>query len=248
MINNEFYKKLGDKWYSSQGEAVALLRLEKKATNPWCLEQIKRRHSSVSDLKVLDVGCGGGFLTLELSSRGYKVTGLDVSEDILDVGRARDPEKLVNWVNGTAENMPLPAKYFDVVCMMDVLEHVVDPLAALKEVARVLKPGGTFIFHTFNRTWLAWLFAAKGLDWFIKDSQPDVHDWNMFIKPRELAASLRTLGLHVELWEGVHPKIWSRAFFKLLFTGRVPEDFSFCTGGSLQIGYLGVATDSKLRP
>ncbi len=241
MINNEFYKELGEKWYTSSGEAVALLRHEKKVTNPWCVDKINKFHGAQKDLQILDIGCGGGFLTLALAEKGWHCTGLDVSEDILNVGRVRDLEKKINWVNGTAENLPLPDSHFDVVCMMDVLEHIFEPELALKEAVRVLKPGGTILFHTFNRTILAWLFAAKGLDWFIRDSQTHVHDWNLFIRPRRLKGWLRAMGVEVLSLEGLHPKIWSRAFFRLLLTRRVPDDFSFRIGGGLSVGYLGVA-------
>jgi 2-polyprenyl-6-hydroxyphenyl methylase/3-demethylubiquinone-9 3-methyltransferase len=240
MINNQFYKELGERWYSSRGGAVALLRIEKRTINPWCIRQIERIYPGQSALKILDVGCGGGFLTLELAQKNWKVTGVDVSESILEVGRSRDTRKEVNWVNGTAENLPLPDRYFDVVCMMDVLEHVHEPRLALKEASRVLKPGGTFIFHTFNRTWLSWLFAVKGLNWFIKDSVKNIHDWSMFIKPSELEEWMNEVGLELDHFQGIRPRLWTSAFFKLLFTRRVSENFSFKISRSLAVGYLGV--------
>lgn len=240
MINNEFYKELGERWYSNRGETVALLRILKRAVNPWCVQQIDRIYPGQSDLRILDVGCGGGFLTLELAQRGWKVTGVDVSESILDVGRSRDQGKKVNWVNGTAENLPLPDRYFDVVCMMDVLEHIHEPRLALKEASRVLKPGGVLVFHTFNRTWRSWLLAAKGLDWFIKGSVKNVHAWNMFIKPSELEEWMNEVGLEVDHFRGVQPRLLTGAFLKLLFTRRVPENFSFKIARSLSLGYLGV--------
>lgn len=240
-INNEFYKQLGEKWYSSEGEAVALLRIEKRTVNPWAIGQIEKQFPNRKDLKVLDIGCGGGFLTLDLADKGWKATGVDVSESILEVGRSRDQQRRVNWVNGTAENLPVPDRYFDVVCMMDVLEHIHQPRQALKEVSRVLKQDGIFVFHTFNRTWRSWLFAAKGLDWFIKDSVKHVHDWDMFIKPRELKAWMHDVGLETQCMEGIHPRVFSIPFFQLLVSRRVPENFSFRVGGGLGIGYLGFA-------
>lgn len=157
------------------------------------------------------------------------------------MGRARDLKKEIAWVEGRAESLPFADQSFDVVCMMDVLEHIHEPKHALKEATRVLKPDGTLIFHTFNRTAMSWLFAAKGLDWFIRDSQSHIHDWNLFIDPKVLTKWLSDFGAVVECMDGVLPKIWSLPFFKLLLTRRVPANFEFKVGGPLSVGYLGCA-------
>lgn len=240
MINNEFYKELGDKWYTSEGDAVALLRLEKAVTNPWVIDRIRQYHG-LSPVRVLDVGCGGGLLTFDLCKQGWACTGLDVSDEVLDVGRQRDPERAIDWVIGRAEQLPFPDACFDAVCIMDVLEHVFDPRQCLNEAARVLAPGGTLLLHTFNRTAASWLLAAKGLDWFIKDSQKQIHDWAMFIRPEDAQRWLADHDLEFTRLEGLHPKVISRAFFQLLLTRRVPNDFSFKIGGGLHMGYLGCA-------
>ncbi len=240
VIDNEFYKELGDKWYTAEGDAVALLRLEKKTTNPWIIERIRERFAG-QPVKLLDIGCGGGLLTFDLAREGWTCTGLDVDDGVLNVGRKRDLKKEISWVVGSAEKLPFADKEFDVVCIIDVLEHIFDPRQALKEAVRVLKPGGTLLFHTFNRTFMSWLFAAKGLDWFIKDSQDHIHDWNLFIDPKVLTVWLKDMNVKIERMEGLHPRIWTKAFFRLLLTRRVPKDFSFKIGGGLNMGYLGCA-------
>lgn len=241
VINNEFYKDLGEAWHTSQGDAVALLRLENQTKSPWVAAQIAKFHQAkTTPVQILDIGCGGGFLTLALAGNSqYHCTGMDVDETVLSSGRARDPLNRIDWVVGQAEALPFTVGSFDVVCIMDVLEHVRDPKLAVKEALRVLKTDGTFIFHTFNRTWLSWLLAAKGLDWFIKNSQSHVHDWKMFIKPTELEHWINDGGFQVEQWSGIHPRLTS--VLKLMFTREVPKDFAFTIGGGLQVGYLGAA-------
>lgn len=235
MINNEFYKDLGEKWFAAEGDAVALLRRENETKAPWVVEQLRPYGAQ----RVLDVGCGGGFLSLHLADRGFAVTALDVDESVMAGGRARDPRARISWQVGTAEALPFEDASFDAVCMMDVLEHVADPRRAVEEALRVLRPEGRFLFHTFNRTWLAWLLAAKGLDWFIRDSQPHVHEWSMFIKPTELARWLEASGFEVLTWSGIQPEVTSA--LRLLLARRVPNNFRFRLSRSLQVGYLGVA-------
>lgn len=237
VIDNEFYKELGERWHTSEGDAVALLRRENETKSPWVIRKILERGNPHAT--VLDIGCGGGFLTLALIRAGFRCTGLDVAESVLASGRARDVEKKANWIVGDALNLPFEKHSFDAVCIMDVLEHVPDPRRAVQEALRVLKPGGTFLFHTFNRTPMAWLFAAKGLDWFLRDSQTHVHDWKMFIKPRELESWIQSEGFSVSEWQGIHPTL--KSVLKLVFTRKVPADFAFDLGGPLLVGYLGVA-------
>lgn len=123
-----------------------------------------------------------------------------------------------------------------------MLEHVHEPKTAVQEAIRVLKTDGTLLFHTFNRTWMAWLFAAKGLDWFIPGSVDHIHEWKMFIKPSELKSWLAKLNFEVEEFRGIHPRVGS--VLKLLATRKVPADFEFTLGGHLQVGYLGCANRS----
>ncbi len=241
MINNEFYKDLGVKWHESRGDAVALLRIEGATKSPWVLKTLNRLHGS-KPLNVLDVGCGGGDLAIYLQSHGHQCTGLDTDDSILKVGRSRCPE--ARWVEGDTKSLPFANASFDVICMMDVLEHIYDPQRAIAEVARVLRPGGTFIFHTFNRTPISWLFAAKGLDWFIKDSPKHIHDWKMFIKPTELTRWLKIHNLEMVDLLGIRPRLFTKAMAKLILTGRVPESFKFTLTPSLQVGYMGAATAS----
>jgi 2-polyprenyl-6-hydroxyphenyl methylase/3-demethylubiquinone-9 3-methyltransferase len=240
MINNEFYKDLGQKWYTSEGDAVALLRRENEVKAPWVIEKIKKFHQNGA--RVLDAGCGGGFLTLKLASEGYKCTGLDVGESVFLAAKEKDFKNEIQWSVGSVENLPFASKSFDVVCMMDVLEHVSNPKQAVQEALRVLDSNGTFLYHTFNRTWLSWLLAAKGLNWFVPNSPENIHDWNMFIRPEELESWLNEANWNSEELTGIHPQL--RSVFSLLLKRKVSNNFHFKLGGSLQVGYIGCARTS----
>jgi 2-polyprenyl-6-hydroxyphenyl methylase/3-demethylubiquinone-9 3-methyltransferase len=240
-VNNEIYDALGDRWYEAQDDPVALLRAESAHREPWIIETIERRFRGAR-IRVLDIGCGAGFLTNPLAARGWNVTGLDASERSLAVARERDQTRSVRYESGDACDLPHPDESFDVVCAMDFLEHVTDPGRVIAEAARVLRPRGLFFFHTFNRTFLAWLIVIKGVEWFVKNTPPDLHVLSLFLDPEEVRSLCQANDLEVRELRGSRPVIFSRAFFRLLATGIVPKDFAFRFTGSTQIAYTGLAT------
>ncbi len=240
-INNEIYHALGERWYTAKDDPVALLRAESRARNPWVAAEIER-HSGLS-ARVLDVGCGGGFLSNDLAQRGFTVMGLDASAESLAVAREYDATKTVRYQLGDAYELPYADASFAAVCAMDFLEHVEDPARVVAECARVLAPNGLFFFATFSRNPLAWLLAIKGVEWFVKNTPPDMHQLRYFIKPRELKAMCEAAGLRVTAMHGFQA-VLNRAFVKMLLTGEVSDDFAFRFGGPKWLGYIGVAVKS----
>ena len=95
-----------------------------------------------SSLSLLDVGCGGGLLTEELSRMGFSVTGIDRSKESLSVARehARQGGLCIDYQVASAESLPFGEATFDVVTCCDVLEHIPNWKDVLKEISSVLKP------------------------------------------------------------------------------------------------------------
>ena len=82
QVNNEIYHQLGEQWYTARDNPVALLRAEARARNPWVAGKIHRAFPA-GEVKVLDIGCGGGFLSNYLAREGFIVTGLDAAAESL---------------------------------------------------------------------------------------------------------------------------------------------------------------------
>lgn len=114
--------------------------------------------------RVLDVGCGRGFLLKVFQKRGWEVTGTELTDQAANFARS-----VLNLpvCTGSFQEMKLPANHFDAVVMWHVLEHVSDPQTTLAEVNRVLKPGGVFLIGVPNfGAWEARFSRAK---WFHLD-------------------------------------------------------------------------------
>jgi 2-polyprenyl-6-hydroxyphenyl methylase / 3-demethylubiquinone-9 3-methyltransferase len=233
-VDNSIYSRLGDRWYRASDDPVALLRAESRLRNPWILERLE------PSSKVLDIGCGGGFLSNELAAHGHEVTGLDAARDALAVAAAHDWTASVSYIEGDALALPFRDASFDAVTAMDFLEHVENPARVVEEVARVLRPGGSFFFHTFNRNPISWLVVIKGVEWFVKNTPPNMHVYRLFVKPDELYEMCACSRLRVTEIVGSRPKL--SHILPLVLSGIARPDFAFVWSKNLLTGYTGVAT------
>jgi 2-polyprenyl-6-hydroxyphenyl methylase/3-demethylubiquinone-9 3-methyltransferase len=239
-VNNDIYHALGERWYNAQDDPVALLRAESRLRNPWVAEELRTRFGGRT-LRILDIGCGGGFLSNYLATQEHNVIGLDLASDALKVARLHDATGRVEYIEGDACRLPFPDGGFDVVCSMDFLEHVEAPELSIREAARVLAPGGLFVFYTFNRNWLAWLVAIKGVEWFVPNTPPNMHVLRLFIKPEDLISMCVRSGLAVDSLRGMAPVVFSAAFRRLLTRRTVADSFAFRFTQSTKISYIGFA-------
>jgi SAM-dependent methyltransferase len=119
--------------------------------------------------RVLDLGCAFGFATRRLAHRGYQTVGVDASPAYIARARRAHPQGV--YLLASAEAVPLPDSSFDGVLFLDVLEHVHDERAALAEIARLLKPGGTFIVSVPHRGLLWWLDSLNLYQWLVRRTQ-----------------------------------------------------------------------------
>jgi len=241
QINNEFYDDLHDRWISASDHPIALLRAENDLRNPWITSHIEEGAS------VLDIGCGAGLFTNDLAiQKACHITGIDQSLGALQAAEEFDKTKKVVYKQANAEALPFEHGSFDIVCAMDLLEHVENPAKVIAEASRVLKPGGKFFFHTFNRNLLSNLIIIKAVEKFIANTPKNLHLHSMFIKPKELDATLRSHSLLAKEWKGIRPVIFQKAWGEVLRSGNVPSDFRFCFVSSLATGYCGFAEKTTL--
>lgn len=166
-------------------------------------------HIEPARKRVLDIGCGGGFLAEEFAKIGCAVTGIDPSGPTITHAEAHATEAglTIDYRVASGEAIPFDDATFDIAYCCDVLEHVNDLDMVIAETVRVLKPGGVYLFDTINRTFLSKLTVIKLLqEWkWSRFIATNLHDWQMFIKPSELRVALAKHGLDCREIVGINP-------------------------------------------
>ena len=157
--------------------------------------------------RVLDVGCGGGFMSESVAKLGANVTGIDRAHGAIDAARvhARGHGLAIDYDQGSADALPYANDSFDRVICTDVLVHVPHPGRVIREIRRVLKPGGVFFFSAINRNPLATFVMITLGENLLRLVPKGTHDPKTFIKPRELNTLLTSVGLSTRAIEGVGP-------------------------------------------
>jgi 2-polyprenyl-6-hydroxyphenyl methylase / 3-demethylubiquinone-9 3-methyltransferase len=208
-IDNDVYDRLGGSWWD-ESSPLCLLHGITPGRFAYFRDVLTRRAVAASGLRALDIGCGGGFLAEEFAALGCQVTGIDPSPASIEAARAHAASRglRIDYRVGSGEHLPAPDAAFDLAFCCDVLEHVSDVNQVISETARVLKPGGLYLFDTVNRTARSKLLAIKLMqDWpLTRVVDVAIHDWDMFIKPAELAGILARHGLKIGEITGLGPR------------------------------------------
>jgi 2-polyprenyl-6-hydroxyphenyl methylase/3-demethylubiquinone-9 3-methyltransferase len=153
----------------------------------------------LTDLRILDIGCGGGLLSEPLSRLGAEVTGADASATNIEVAKlhAETSGLKIDYRATTAETIAQAGETFDVVLAMEIIEHVSDVELFLAECARMVRPGGLLLVATLNRTPKSFALAIVGAEYVLRWLPVGTHDWHKFVKPNEVIAGIDASGLDV---------------------------------------------------
>jgi 2-polyprenyl-6-hydroxyphenyl methylase/3-demethylubiquinone-9 3-methyltransferase len=220
-VDNQLYDRLSDTWWDENG----FLNILRAALNPVRFGYMRGVLENTLGIdpagrRTLDVGCGGGLLAEEFARLGCQVTGIDPSEPSLETARAHAEQSglEIDYRRGVGEQLPFEDAFFDTVYCCDVLEHVDDLARVIAESARVLRPGGIYLYDTLNRTLPSRVIAIKVWQEWPSTAfmEPNLHDWRMFIKPRELQALLLDNALAPGPIQGIAPGINPVAMIHLL--------------------------------
>ena len=156
-------------------------------------------------LSLLDIGCGGGLLSVPMARLGFAVTGADASEKNIGTARAHAVQSglQIDYRATAAEVLRDQGLSFDVVLNMEVVEHVADVPGYLAACAALVKPGGLTFVATLNKTLKSLALAKIGAEYVLNWLPRGTHDWNRFIAPPDLERALEESGLTVLKTQGV---------------------------------------------
>ncbi|EJC98235.1 3-demethylubiquinone-9 3-methyltransferase [Fomitiporia mediterranea MF3/22] len=208
-VNEEeikFFSRLASQWWDESGEFGLLHRM-----NPVRVRFIRNKLLEVArddgldaeenaeesakvlnGLEVLDIGCGGGLLSESLARLGARTVGIDASSQniaIASLHASQDPtlrSSALDYRNSSAEELVNETRRFDIVCSMEVLEHVDNPAVFLQSCAELVKPGGHLFLSTISRTPLAYLLTIFAAEKMLGLVQPGTHTYDKYVKPAEL--------------------------------------------------------------
>lgn len=120
---------------------------------PYALSDRIHGYASATGKRVLDYGCGHGYVLAHYARNGATVVGVDVTDRAVELSRERFALLGLDgtFVRGDGATVPAESDSFDVVCSMGVLHHIPEPQRVVAELARVLRPGGQLIVMVYNR-------------------------------------------------------------------------------------------------
>ena len=176
------FDKLSNEWWDEDGSFKAL-----HSYNIVRLGFIKKIiNKSLKNLRILDVGCGGGILCEPLSRLGAIVTGIDSNEKAIRIAKKHAKEKNLKITYKNLELEQLKHEKFDIITCMEVLEHIDDVERIISLSKTLLKKNGYFIGSTINKSLSSYLLALFVAENILNLVPKGTHEWKKLLRPNYL--------------------------------------------------------------
>ena len=186
------FDKLATEWWNPEGSFKPLHKF-----NPIRIKYIKDsiiQHFNIKsnkiplkNINILDVGCGGGLISVPMKRLGANVVGIDASLKNINVAKIYSKKKnlKIKYICSSPEKLKMKKK-FDVLLMMEIVEHVEDVNLFIKQSSKFLKKNGLMFIATLNKTLKSYVFAIVGAEYILNWLPIGTHDWDKFVKPNKL--------------------------------------------------------------
>jgi 2-polyprenyl-6-hydroxyphenyl methylase/3-demethylubiquinone-9 3-methyltransferase len=199
----EFFGALAEDWWNPRGSSAMLHKItpvrsayiRNTAAAHFGLDTRSRR--PFAGLAALDIGCGAGLMAEPLARMGARVTAIDAAPENIAAAHAHAQAQglAIEYRCVSAEALAAEAARFDLITVLEVIEHAQHREAFLAAIAALLKPGGLLVMSTPNRTAASWAVLIAGAEWITRTIPRGAHQWQRFMTPAELAEAVTYAGL-----------------------------------------------------
>ena len=203
------FNKLAKEWWDPEGSFKPLqkfnpIRIRYIKDNIIKHFNIKSKKMPLKNVSILDVGCGGGLISIPMKRLGADVVGIDASSKNISVAKNYSSKKniKIKYICSSPEKLKIKKK-FDVLLMLEIVVHVDDINFFIKQSSKFLKKNGLMFIATLNKTLKSYTFAIVGAEYILKWLPIGTHDWQKFIKPNELIAICKKNSLNLKATDGI---------------------------------------------
>ncbi len=204
----EKFSKIAEEWWDPNGKFKPLhkfnpIRISYIKDQIMKSFQINLKETPLKNIKILDIGCGGGLLSEPMCRLGADVTAIDASEKNINVAKlhAKKNNLKIEYICSSPEK--LKNKKYDVILNMEIVEHVEDINFFLKSCTNLLKKNGIMFVATLNKTLKSYLFAIIGAEYILKWLPIGTHEWEKFVTPKKLTEILIKNNMKLDSLDGM---------------------------------------------
>ena len=205
----EKFSRIAEEWWDPSGKFKPLhkfnpIRISYIKDNIIKTLKLKDSPKPLENVKILDIGCGGGLLSEPMHKLGANVVGIDASEKNINVAKlhAKKNNLDIEYICTSPENL-INKKNFDVILNMEIIEHVEDVDFFLKSSSNLLRVGGIMFVATLNKTLKSYILAIVGAEYVLRWLPIGTHEWEKFVKPEDLINTLKKYNLRLDSLDGM---------------------------------------------
>ena len=209
----EKFSRIADEWWSETGKFKPLHKFNPIRIS-YIRERIEENFKIDENLKILDVGCGGGLIAEPFTKMGANVTAIDASQKNIEVAKIHAGRSglKIDYRPTTAEDLVKTNEQFDVVFALEIVEHVANVEGFIESCSKLVKPGGLLFIATINRTLKSLALAKIAVEYILHWLPRGTHDWKKFLKPSEINRILEKENIKIQKIKGMKFDLFSQSW------------------------------------
>ena len=204
------FNKLAAEWWNPEGSFKPLhkfnpIRIKYIKDNIIQHFNIKSKNMPLKNINILDIGCGGGLISVPMKILGANVVGIDASLKNINIAKTHSKKNnlKIKYICSSPEKLKINKK-FDVLLMLEIVEHVDDINLFVKKSSKFLKKNGLMFIATLNKTLKSYIFAIVGAEYILNWLPIGTHDWEKFVRPEDLISIAKNYKLNLKDLSGLN--------------------------------------------